>query len=99
LCYDPATKDYMARRLKQGKSKKEIIRCLKRYVAREVFAVLNQMGQGSPPQPLDIYTSVGPRDNLRMAIRTRFIEGVRDALRVGSLWSYRPKQTSRSAAW
>ncbi len=48
LCYDPATKDYMARRLKQGKSKKEIIRCLKRYVAREVFAVLNQMGQGSP---------------------------------------------------
>jgi transposase len=45
LCYDPATKDYLARRLKQGKSKKEIIRCLKRYVAREVFAVLNQMGQ------------------------------------------------------
>jgi hypothetical protein len=27
-----------------------------------------------------------------------FTEGVRDALRVGSLWSYRPKQTSRSAA-
>jgi transposase len=48
LCYDPATKDYMARRTKEGKSKKEIIRCLKRYVAREVFAVLNQMGQGSP---------------------------------------------------
>jgi transposase len=48
LCYDPATKDYMARRTKDGKSKKEIIRCLKRYVAREVFAVLNQMGQGSP---------------------------------------------------
>jgi hypothetical protein len=34
----------MARRLKQGKSKKEVIRCLKRYVAREVFAVLNQTG-------------------------------------------------------
>jgi transposase len=47
LCYDPATKDYMARRTREGKSKKEIIRCLKRYVAREVFAVLNQMGQGS----------------------------------------------------
>jgi transposase len=44
LCYHPATKDYTARRLKQGKSKKEIIRCLKRYVAREVFAVLHQMG-------------------------------------------------------
>jgi transposase len=45
LCHDQQTKDYMARRLKQGKSKKEIIRCLKRYVVREVFAALNQMGQ------------------------------------------------------
>jgi len=43
LCYDQATRDYMARRIKEGKSKKEIIRCLKRYVAREVFAVLQQM--------------------------------------------------------
>ncbi len=42
LCHDQQTKDYMAQRLKQGKSKKEIIRCLKRYVAREVFAALNQ---------------------------------------------------------
>src|SRR6266545_3440103 len=48
LCYDPATKDYMARRLKEGKSKKEVIRCLKRYVAREVFAVLHQMGHDTP---------------------------------------------------
>jgi transposase len=43
LCYDQATREYMARRTKQGKSKKEIIRCLKRYVAREVFAVLHDM--------------------------------------------------------
>jgi transposase len=43
LCYDQQTKAYMARRRKEGKSKKEIIRCLKRYVAREVFAVLQQM--------------------------------------------------------
>ena len=43
LCYDQQTKDYMARRLKEGKSKKEIIRCLKRYVAREVFAALREM--------------------------------------------------------
>jgi transposase len=45
LCHHQQTKDYMARRLTEGKSKKEIIRCLKRYVAREVFAVLHQMGQ------------------------------------------------------
>ncbi len=34
------TKDYIARRTKEGKSKAEIMRCLKRYVAREVYAVL-----------------------------------------------------------
>ena len=45
LCHDQPTKDYMARRFTEGKTKKEIIRCLKRYVAREVFAVLNQIGQ------------------------------------------------------
>jgi hypothetical protein len=30
----------VARRTQEGLSKKEIIRCLKRYVAREVFHVL-----------------------------------------------------------
>jgi transposase len=45
LCYDQQTRDYMARRLTEGKTKKEVIRCLKRYLAREVFAVLNQTSQ------------------------------------------------------
>jgi transposase len=43
LRWHQPTRDYMTRRLAQGKTKKEIIRCLKRYVAREVFAVLAQM--------------------------------------------------------
>ncbi|WP_394253082.1 IS110 family RNA-guided transposase [Arthrobacter pityocampae] len=34
---DPRTKDYVAKRTEEGKSKREIIRCLKRYVAREVY--------------------------------------------------------------
>jgi transposase len=33
----PPTRAYVARRTKEGLSKKEIIRCLKRYVAREVY--------------------------------------------------------------
>jgi transposase len=33
----PATRAYVARRTKEGLSKKEIIRCLKRYAAREVY--------------------------------------------------------------
>jgi len=35
--HDPDTKAYIERRLKEGRSKKEIIRVLKRYVAREVY--------------------------------------------------------------
>ena len=37
LCSDPATRAYAERRTAEGKSKAEIIRCLKRYVAREVY--------------------------------------------------------------
>jgi len=33
---DPRTKHYVERRMKEGRTKKEAIRCLKRYVAREV---------------------------------------------------------------
>jgi transposase len=36
----PATRAYVARRTAEGRSKKEIIRCLKRYVAREVYHCL-----------------------------------------------------------
>jgi transposase len=37
---DLRTQQYVARRTAEGKSKREIIRCLKRYVAREVYRVL-----------------------------------------------------------
>jgi transposase len=37
---DPNTQHYIERRMKEGRTKKEAIRCLKRYVAREVFAQL-----------------------------------------------------------
>ena len=37
---DERTKAYVSRRLLEGLSKKEIMRCLKRYVAREVFRTL-----------------------------------------------------------
>jgi transposase len=37
---DPRTQLYMERRTKEGMSKQEVIRCLKRYVAREVFDAL-----------------------------------------------------------
>jgi transposase len=42
LRWHQPTRDYLARRTTEGKTRKEIIRCLKRYVAREVFAALHQ---------------------------------------------------------
>ncbi|TQM69277.1 transposase [Actinomadura hallensis] len=40
LRWDPRTRAYMERRTKDGLSKKEIIRCLKRYVARELYQLI-----------------------------------------------------------
>ncbi|HET9986239.1 MAG TPA: IS110 family transposase [Longimicrobiales bacterium] len=40
LRWHPPTIDYVARRTAEGLTKKEIIRCLKRYVAREVYRLL-----------------------------------------------------------
>jgi transposase len=39
---DQRTRDYADRRTSEGKSIKEIIRCLKRYVAREVFPIIRK---------------------------------------------------------
>ena len=40
LRWHQPTRAYLARRTKEGLSKREIIRCLKHYIAREVFAAL-----------------------------------------------------------
>jgi transposase len=40
LRHHQPTRDYVDRRTAEGLSKREIIRCLKRYIAREVFAAL-----------------------------------------------------------
>ena len=40
LRHDPRTRTYMERRRGEGMSKAEVIRCLKRHVARKVFALL-----------------------------------------------------------
>jgi hypothetical protein len=49
------TQAYAARRTKEGKTKREIIRCLKRYIARETYhaltADLADLGQLQTPRP------------------------------------------------
>jgi transposase len=42
---EPRTKAYVAKRIAQGHSKLEAIRCLKRYIARELFALIRQRGR------------------------------------------------------
>ncbi|MCW2943289.1 MAG: family transposase [Actinoallomurus sp.] len=40
MAHDARTRDYVQRRTAEGLSKKEIIRCLKRYIARELYKIL-----------------------------------------------------------
>jgi transposase len=56
---DRRTQEYVARRTAEGKSKREIIRCLKRYVAREVYRVLISCGSRSSP--------TGPEEETQIA--------------------------------
>jgi len=51
---DPRTRDYVARQTANGRSKIEIIRLLKRAVAREVFRLLSQ------PCAIDDYSDLRP---------------------------------------
>jgi transposase len=39
---DPRTKAYVLRRTADGRTKREILRCLKRYIAREAFRIITE---------------------------------------------------------
>ena len=58
--HDPRTRAYVDRRTKQGLSKKEIMRCLKRYVVREVHTALLADFEHLT-RPLDFHRSTGTR--------------------------------------
>jgi len=49
---DPTTKAYAARRMAEGRTKLEVIRCLKRYIAREIFALLRPGPSASSNEPV-----------------------------------------------
>lgn len=48
--HDPRTRTYVQRRTREGLSKKDIMRCLKRFVAREVYHALTQHNRTKPTQ-------------------------------------------------
>jgi transposase len=47
---DPRTRAYVERRTKEGRSKKEIIRCLKRYIARELYPLITLRDHQQTPE-------------------------------------------------
>jgi len=49
MTHDPETRAYVQRRTTQGRTRREIRRCLKRYLARQVYRTLN--ATASPPRP------------------------------------------------
>jgi transposase len=51
LAWDPRTRAYAARRTAQGKTKPEILRCLKRYLARELYPLLTGLPSTSLEAP------------------------------------------------
>lgn len=48
--YDQRTQNYVARRTAEGMSKKDILRCLKRFIAREIYKHLTR--PRTAPKPL-----------------------------------------------
>lgn len=52
--HDPRTRDYVARQLAAGRSKKDVLRLLKRAIAREMFKHL------TAPCPIDDYSDLRP---------------------------------------
>jgi transposase len=63
-CHQP-TKDYASRRKSEGMSQRGIIRCLKRYIAREVYQHLTN------PKPVESRRDLRPRrDALGATLRT-----------------------------
>ena len=57
---DQRTQEYVSRRTAEGKSRREIIRCLKRYIAREAYRVLITCGSFTSP--------TGPKEEVHSSV-------------------------------
>jgi transposase len=48
LRWDVQTRNYLARRITEGKTRRETIRCLKRYIAREIYQIITSPPDAEP---------------------------------------------------
>jgi transposase len=51
LRWDTRTRDYLTRRITEGKTRREAIRCLKRYIAREIYQIIKSPPETQPSAP------------------------------------------------
>ncbi|MGV9347359.1 hypothetical protein ACWDSD_21555 [Streptomyces spiralis] len=49
--YDQRTREYVARQTAEGMAKKDIVRCLKRFVAREIYKHPPHKTRSTTPLP------------------------------------------------
>ena len=54
----PAAQDYVARRQREGKSRKEAIRALKRFLIRAIWRLWQECLASNPSQPAEALESV-----------------------------------------
>ncbi len=76
LRYCARTRANAQRRTAEGRSKREILRCLKRYVAREVFTDYRPILP--PTQPLDVYSNVGSSPPSGLAVVADVASAIQD---------------------
>ncbi|SFH24107.1 Transposase IS116/IS110/IS902 family protein [Streptomyces mirabilis] len=59
LRWDTRTRSYLEQRISEGKTRREAIRCLKRYIAREIYQTITPPGKARPqPPPVDIQRGI-----------------------------------------
>ena len=64
---DQRTRDYLDRRTTQGKTRREATRCLKRYIAREIYRLIRQLDLEEHALPMAwIADPAGRRRTMRM---------------------------------
>lgn len=64
VAWDPQTRAYIQRRVSEGKTKREAIRCLKRHIARQIWHLLNNTPppeqRPAPPPPITALPGLMP---------------------------------------
>jgi transposase len=77
LRWDTRIQAYMQHRLADGRTRREVIRCLKRFVAREAFGLINSPDPvtATHPSPLDNHRASTPLHGLSQRVHAGAVLG------------------------